>query len=162
MIDMTPEVDAYLADLPEDRRAAISHLRDVITNNLPDGFREVCTDMPSYVVPLERFPEGYHVSPGTPLPFVGFANQKHYVALYHFGLYVDPRLQRWFKEEYPQHTRQRLDMGKSCIRFRKPEDKPFELIAELMRQRSVEDWVDAYCASRRAPSRGPLAQAVRH
>lgn len=161
MIALTPEVDAWLAALPNARRAAISHLRDVITNNLPDGFEEVCADMPSYVVPLALFPDGYHVSPRTPLPFAGFANQKHYVALYHFGLYVDPGLQKWFVEQYPRHSRQRLDMGKSCIRFRKPRDMPFELIAELMRQRSVADWVAAYSATRRAPSRRPLAQSAR-
>ena len=138
-------VDHYLESIDTDRKDSVSKLRDIIRENLPTGFKEVMAGtMPSYVVPLETYPAGYHVGKNTPLPFVSFASQRGHIGLYHFGMYVDDSLLKWFEKEYARQVDHKLDMGKSCIRFKKPEKIPFDLIAELMRQRSVEDWISCY------------------
>ena len=143
------EIENYLAELGDDRKEAVSRLRNCIVDNLPDGFVETMAGtMPSYVVPLETYPAGYHVGKNMPLPFVSFASQKSHIALYHFGLYVDPTLMTWFEKAYADAVPHKLDMGKSCIRFKKPELIPFELIAELMQQRDVASWIAAYEAVR--------------
>lgn len=138
------DVDAYLASLPQARREPLTRLREVIINNLPNGFKEVMTAMPSYVVPLAAFPDGYHCTPDKPLPFLGFASQKNFVALYHFGMYVDQKLMQWFVGEYPKHVTNKLDMGKSCVRFKKMDQIPFDLIAELVAKRTVNQWISFY------------------
>lgn len=144
-MNLNHSVDEYLESLDADRKQAAGRLRKVITDNLPVGFEElIANGMPSYVVPLETYPEGYHVGKGVPLPFVSFASQKNHIALYHFGMYVDQELLAWFKEEYARQADHKLDMGKSCVRFKKPEKIPFSLIGELMRQRTVQDWIDCY------------------
>ena len=144
MINTTPAVDSYLAALPEERRSCLSGLRKVIVENLPGGFTEVMTDMPGYVVPLSIFPDGYHCTVDTPLPFMSFASRKNFVALYHFGMYVDQELMQWFLEEYPKHVGSKLDMGKSCVRFKNIDQIPLELIAELAAKRSVDEWIARY------------------
>jgi len=100
--------------------------------------------MPSYVVPLTIVPEGYHCTPNTPLPFMGFASKKNFVSLHHFGMYVDGELKQWFIDEYPKHMSTKLDMGKGCVRFKQADKIPFDLIAELTAKRSVDDWVATY------------------
>ena len=138
------DVDSYIAALPNDRREALTQLRDAIVTNIPEGFQEVLATTPSYVVPLSIFPDGYHCTPNTPLPFLGFASQKNFVALYHFGMYVDQDLMQWFVGEYPKHVSTKLDMGKSCVRFKKMDQIPFELIGQLAAKRTVDDWVSCY------------------
>lgn len=129
----------------------MARLRETIRSNLPAGFEEVMTGtMPGYVVPLETYPAGYHTGKNVPLPFVSFAALKNHIALYHFGLYVDATLMDWFQSAWSDYTDDKLDMGKSCIRFRKPERIPHELIAALMQQRSVQDWIACYDAMRPA------------
>ncbi len=130
-------VQAYLAELPEERQEAMTNLRNVIVENLPAGFEEVMNGMPSYVVPLSTFPDGYHCTADTPLPFLSFASQKNFVALYHFGMYVDQELMKWFVAEYPKHVSTKLDIGKSCVRFKKIDQLPFELIGQLAAKRTV-------------------------
>ena len=138
-------VDEYLAGLGPDRRSAVTRLRGVIRDNLPPGFKEVmANNMPSYVVPLETYPDGYHVGENIPLPFVSFASQKGHLALYHFGMYVDRELLAWFEKEYARQAENKLDMGKSCVRFKNLEKIPYSLIGELMQQRSVGDWISRY------------------
>ena len=144
MIISNSAVDAYLASLPEERREAMCRLREVIVENLPEGFEEVCNLTPAYVVPLSRFPDGYHCTPDTPLPFMGIASQKGYIALHHFGMYVDQALMSWFVAEYPKHISSRLDMGKSCVRFRKLDQLPYPLIGQLAAKRSVDEWITCY------------------
>ena len=100
--------------------------------------------MIGYVVPHSIYPNGYHCKPEDPLPFAGFASQKNVISFYHMGIYADPKLLNWFVEEYPKHTDAKLDMGKSCIRFKNPEKIPFKLFGELMRKLSVEDWIAKY------------------
>ncbi|MGV3503481.1 MAG: DUF1801 domain-containing protein [Adhaeribacter sp.] len=141
----TPE--AYLDLLPEDRKPVIGKLRSVLLENLPPGFAEVINyGMIGYVVPHSLFPAGYHCDPKQPLPFINLASQKNFVALYHMGLYADPELMKWFTEEYPRHCQAKLDMGKSCIRFKKPDQVPYELVGELAARVSPQDWINTYKA----------------
>ncbi|HEY0031615.1 MAG TPA: DUF1801 domain-containing protein [Bacteroidia bacterium] len=139
----TPE--EYMAELPEDRKEALNKLRKEIIKNLPKGFQECMGyGMIGYAVPHSIYPDGYHCDPKQPLPFAGFASQKNFVAFYHMGIYADPKLLKWFTDEYPKHTDAKLDMGKSCIRFKKPEKIPFKLFGELMSKISVKDWIAMY------------------
>ena len=135
----------YIAAIPEERREAFTRLRETIQENIPDGFREEMNyGMIGYVVPHSIYPAGYHCDTKLPLPFASIASQKNFVALYHMGIYANEELFSWFVTEYPKHCKTKLDMGKSCIRFKKPADIPFDLIAELMQKMSVEDWIDLY------------------
>ncbi len=139
----TPE--EYLAALPEDRRQAIEMIRDSILRNIPAGFEEVISyGMLGYVVPHALYPKGYHCNPALPLPFMNLALQKNFIALYHMGIYADPVLLSWFTSEYPKRTTARLDMGKSCIRFKKPGDIPLDLIGELAGKMTPSDWIGLY------------------
>jgi hypothetical protein len=135
---------AYLDSLPADRKQAMTELRNVILKNLPKGFSEVMDGMLVYVVPHSIFPAGYHCDPKQPLPFLGVASQKDFVALYHMGIYADPNLLKWFTIEYGKHSKTKLDMGKSCIRFKKLDQIPFKLIGELARKMTPQDWIDCY------------------
>ncbi|MDZ4698091.1 MAG: DUF1801 domain-containing protein [Rhodothermales bacterium] len=138
-------VDEYLELIPEDRKEAIQRLRAVILENLPEGFEETIQyNMPCYVVPHNLYPPGYHCEPKDPLPFLSFASQKNFVAVYHMGLYADPVLLAWFEEEFPKHSSKKLDMGKSCIRFKNASQIPFDLIGELAAKTTVADWIALY------------------
>lgn len=138
-------VEECLASVPEDRREVFRRLYKVVSDNLPRGFKEgISSGMICWNVPLETYPAGYHCTPNTPLPFVNLASQKNFIALYHMGIYAEPALLEWFVAEFSKHSKRKLDMGKSCIRFKKPEDIPFELIEELMQKMSPEDWIKLY------------------
>ncbi len=138
-------VTEYIEKLPEERKEAVKKLREAILKSLPSGFEEgMGYGMAGYVVPHKIYPAGYHCNPKTPLPFAGFASQKNFISLYHMGLYADPKLYDWFVAEYPKHSRLKLDMGKSCIRFKKTNEIPFELISELFSKMSVQDWIELY------------------
>lgn len=138
-------VQEYIKTLPEDRKPVIEKLRQVILANLPDGFEEqISSGMIGYVVPLSRYPQGYHVKKNEPLPFLALASQKNYVALYHMGLYGNPKVEEWFVKEYAEQVPTKLDMGKSCIRFKNPDHIPYELIAELCQKISVDEYITAY------------------
>ena len=138
-------VAELLNNVPEDRLEAFTKLHEVIAGNLPDGFEAAISyGGLGYVVPHSVYPSGYHCKPSEPLPFAGIASQKHSINLYHMGIYALPELLDWFVTEYPKHSQQKLDMGKSCIRFKKPDEIPYELIGELMRKISVEQWITIY------------------
>lgn len=142
----TPE--DYIAELPSDRAEAIKKIRSAFKKNIPKGFEEsIGYGMIGYAVPHKLYPNGYHCDPKLPLPFAGFASQKNFIAVYHMGIYADPKLLKWFVGEYPKHCKTKLDMGKSCIRFKKMDDIPYDLIAELMQKMTVKDWVDLYEAN---------------
>jgi uncharacterized protein YdhG (YjbR/CyaY superfamily) len=142
-IAATPE--EYVESLPDDRREAINKLRKVIRKNLPKGFaEEMSYGMIGYVVPHKLYPKGYHCDPKLPLPFLNIASQKNFIAVYHMGIYSDKRLLDWFLKEYPKHSKAKLDMGKSCIRFKKPENIPYELIGKLASKMTPQDWIDMY------------------
>ncbi len=140
--------DEYLDALPEDRVIPMTKLRDTIVKNIPSGFLETMSyGMIGYVVPHAIYPAGYHCDPKLPLPFINIASQKNYIALYHSCIYTSTELMNWFAQEYPKHSRTKLDMGKSCIRFKKVNELPLELIAQLVSKVSVEDWIKSYEAN---------------
>ena len=135
----------YLDALPPDRQAIMRQLRAVILKNIPKGFQEcISYGAIGYVVPHTIYPAGYHCTPKLPLPFMGIASQKSHIGLYHMGIYVDPKLMAWFVAEWKKHSTKKLDMGKSCARFKKPEDVPLALIGELASKMTVKQWVDLY------------------
>jgi uncharacterized protein YdhG (YjbR/CyaY superfamily) len=135
----------YLKELPDDRKVPMKKLRDTIIKNLPEGFKEgMSYGMICYVVPHSIYPNGYHCDPRQPLPFLSIASQKNFIAIYHMGIYADPVLMKWFTDEYPKHTTAKLDMGKSCIRFKKTELIPYELFGELAGKMSLKAWIDVY------------------
>ncbi len=137
--------DEYISKLPEDRQVAISKLRDIINDRLPSDFEETMSyGMIGWVVPHSIYPDGYHCDPKLPLPFLSVASQKNFIALYHMGIYANQELYDWFVSEYPKHCKRKLDMGKSCIRFKKLDDIPYELIRELVSKMTVKDWVSIY------------------
>lgn len=139
----TPE--EYIAAIPEDRQKAIAELRKVINKNLPKGFKEgVGYGMMGWSVPHTIYPPGYHCDPKQPLPFMGIASQKNFIAVYHMGVYANKELYDWFVNEYPKHVKTKLDMGKSCIRFKKPEQIPYELIGQLAKKMTPQDWIACY------------------
>jgi hypothetical protein len=145
MISQAKTPDQYFAELPVERQEAMERLRAVIKKNLPKGFKEsMGYGMVGYCVPHELYPAGYHCDPKQPLPFIGVASQKNFIAVYHMGIYSDPKLLEWFTTEYPKHSRTKLDMGKSCIRFKKPEAIPFELIGQLAGKMTPQQWIDCY------------------
>ncbi|WP_368652912.1 DUF1801 domain-containing protein [Ornithinibacillus sp. 4-3] len=142
--------EEYLAELPEERKPVIEKLRQIILDNLPEGFQEEITyGMLNYVVPLETYPAGYHVNEGQALPFMALASQKNHIALYHMGIYAQKGLEEWFREEYAKQVPTKLDMGKSCIRFKNPKRIPYELIAELCQKITVDEYIKAYEAGRK-------------
>ena len=138
----TPE--DYIAELPAERQQPMSALRDTINKNLPAGFEEVMDGMIGWVVPHSVFPDGYHCNPKDPLPFLGLASQKNYIALYHMGLYADSDLLDWFRKAWADASSAKLDMGKCCIRMKKPENIPFGLIGELATKMTPAQWIDCY------------------
>ncbi|MEX2511633.1 MAG: DUF1801 domain-containing protein [Cyclobacteriaceae bacterium] len=145
MLSKATTVEAYINEIPPSRKGPFEKLRNTILNHLPKGFEEsINYGMIGYVVPLKTYPEGYHCNPELPLPFVNIANQKNYIALYHLGLYANGALLEWFKSEYPRHSQRKLDMGKSCIRFKNPEQIPFELIGSLMEKITMQEWIESY------------------
>ncbi|MDF9842322.1 MULTISPECIES: DUF1801 domain-containing protein [unclassified Paenibacillus] len=134
----------YIRQLPEERRIIIAKLREVIKENLPEGYAETMGYGIEYIVPHELYPSGYHVKPEQPLPFISIASQKNHIALYHMGIYMQPELLSWFREEYPKHMKTKLDMGKSCIRFKPAGNIPYELISELSRKLTVTEYIQLY------------------
>jgi len=138
-------IEEYLDELPEVRRVVIEKLRTTILNNLPAGFSEEMNyGMIGYIVPLATYPAGYHCSPNTPLPSLNITSQKNFVGLYHMGIYANKELDNWFVSEFSKYSKGKLDMGKSCIRFKNMNDIPFELIGKLVSKVSPDDWVEQY------------------
>lgn len=148
---MTSEVktpEEYISQLPEVRQRVMSKLRKTILDNLPKGFEETMSyGMLGFVVPHSIYPDGYHCKPETPLPFINLASQKNFIAIYHMGIYANTELMNWFVSEYPKYSKRKLDMGKSCIRFKKIDEIPYQLIGDLATKMSVNQWIDIYEAA---------------
>ena len=137
--------EEYICQLPGERQEAVSKLRKTVLTNLPKGFKEQMSyGMLGFVVPHSIYPDGYHCDPKLPLPFINIASQKNFVALYHSGIYAKPELYDWFVSEYPKHVKTKLDMGKSCIRFKKIDQIPMKLIGELASKMTPKQWIDLY------------------
>lgn len=142
------DVLVYTENVSADKKEAFNALRAFILKNLPKGFEECMSyGMVGYVVPHKLYASGYHCDPKLPLPFLSIAAQKNFIAMYHMGIYAKPELLSWFVNEYPKHCKHKLDMGKSCIRFKKMDDIPFKLIEELVKKMSVKDWIETYEAN---------------
>ncbi len=135
----------YLKELSEDRKEVIEKLRQHILSNLPKGVEEQMSyGMLGYVIPHSVYPNGYHCDTKLPLPFMNLASQKNFVAVYSMVLYSKKELMDWFTSEYAKRCKYKLDMGKSCIRFKKINDIPFELIGELTAKVTAEEWIEIY------------------
>ena len=138
-------VDAILENIPEERKEAFQRLHQIIVDHLPAGLEPgLSYGNLGYVVPHSLYPAGYHCKPSEPLPLAWIASQKNSINFYHMGIYADPKLLDWFVAEYPKHSNQKLDMGKSCMRFKKPEHIPFELLGQLMGKMTAAQWIDMY------------------
>ncbi len=138
-------VEEYISELPPERKVAMEAMRKVIKKNLPKGFKEEMSyGMIGYVVPHSLYPPGYHCDPKLPLPFLAVASQKNFIALYHMGVYANPELNKWFVSEYAKVAKSKMDMGKSCIRFKKPEQIPLALIGELASKTTPSEWIAFY------------------
>jgi len=138
-------VEEYIDQIPEERKEVIQKLRKVLSENLPEGFREEMSyGMIGYVVPHSLYPKGYHCTPKLPLPFINVASQKNFVAVYHMNLYANKSLMEWFIAEYSKHSKAKLDIGKSCMRFKKLDQIPYELIGELAQKITVDEWIKTY------------------
>lgn len=137
--------DEYVSEIADDKREAFIHLRKTILENLPKGYEEEMSyGMIGYVVPFSIYPKGYHTKEKQPLPFLALAAQKNFIALYHMGITANPDLLKWFTEEYPRHSKLKLDMGKGCIRFKNVSQIPYALIGELVQKMEVDEWVHLY------------------
>lgn len=138
-------VNDYLAQLPEARVQAINKIRAIINKKIPKGFQEgVAYGMIGWSVPHSIYPSGYHCNPKDPLPFMGVASQKNFIAVYHMGIYADPKLYQWFTEAHKLASDKKLDMGKSCIRYKKEEDIPLQLLGELASKLTPKEWIQLY------------------
>jgi len=138
-------VEEYILQIPDHQKGTFLELRNAILDNLPDGFsEEMSYGMIGYVVPFHTYPAGYHCNPKLPLPFLNIAAQKNFIAFYHMGLYANPKLSEWFQNEYPKHSNQKPDMGKSCVRFKSDQKIPAALIEELVRKIDVQEWIKLY------------------
>ena len=145
MQSTSTSIYVYLEEISAEKKDSFAKLRENILENIPNGFVEQMSyGMIGYVVPHSIYPGGYHCDPKLPLPFINIASQKNFIALYHMGIYANPELLKWLIKEYPKHSTQKLDMGKSCIRFKKMDQIPFELIAELVQKMSVQEWITCY------------------
>ena len=141
-------IQDYLDTVTEDNKEAFLKLRETIQQNIPKGFKEgISYNMIGFVVPHSIFPDGYHCDPKQALPFVSIAAQKNHIALYHMGIYANKTVEDWFRAEYPKYVKTKLDMGKSCIRFKNPKTIPYDLIGELMTKISVEEWIKTYTSA---------------
>jgi uncharacterized protein YdhG (YjbR/CyaY superfamily) len=139
----TPE--DYISQLPDERKGPMTKLRNTILSNIPKGFEETISyGMIGYVVPHSIYPDGYHCTPKLPLPFLNIASQKNFIAVYNMGIYAKKEVYDWFIAEFPKHCKRKLDMGKSCIRFKYLDDIPYELIGELASKITVEQWINYY------------------
>lgn len=135
-------------NLQIEKELAFRQLQQVISDNLPAGFSfGELYKMPSWFISLEDYPEGYHCKKNEPLPFLSVALQKSHIAVYHMGMYAEPTLLNWFQTEFQMRTGKKPDMGKSCIRFKKPGEIPFDLLGELVSKMTPSDWIKLYEAS---------------
>ncbi len=136
--------------LSEDRQAAIEKLRTSIAKYIDPAYEERAKEgTVNYIVPHSMFPPGYHCDPTKPLGYMSIVSQKNVISIHHMGLYGSQKLMDWFLAEYPKHTKAKLDMGKACIRFKKMDDIPYDLIGQLAGKLTAQQWVDIYVAALR-------------
>ena len=145
MISKAKSPAEYLNEVPSDRLVAVEKLRTTILENLPHGFEEgMSYGMIGYYVPHSIYPKGYHCDSKLPLPFMSFASQKNSINFYHMGIYANKDIYEWFVLEYSIFSKKKLDIGKSCMRFKREEDIPYQLIGQLVQKISVKNWIETY------------------
>jgi hypothetical protein len=138
-------VEEILENIPEDRKEAFLKLHQTIIDHLPKGFEAgISYGGLGYIIPHSLYPAGYHCKPAEPLPFASMASQKNSINFYHMGIYMNPALMDWFVAEYPKYSTQKLDIGKSCIRFKKWDQIPYELMGQLMQKMTAQQWIALY------------------
>lgn len=138
-------VEDYIFQLPEDRKQPIEKLRKIITDNISSEFEEtIIYGMIGYILPHSIYPEAYSVDSKIPLSFINLASQKDYISLYHSAIQIFPDVLEWFQKEYPKHVKTKLDMGKDCIRFKNMKTIPYDLIGELCRKITLEEYINKY------------------
>ena len=138
-------IEQYLNELPGEGKSVMEKLHKIIIKNLPKGFKDVMSyGMIGYVVPHSKYPAGYHCNPKLPLPFMCIASQKNFIAVYHMGIYSNKKLFDWFTAEYAELSIGKLDMGKSCIRFKNTEKIPYNLMGELTAKMTADEWIEIY------------------
>ncbi|MFP4369882.1 MAG: DUF1801 domain-containing protein [Candidatus Kapaibacterium sp.] len=137
--------EEYIDNLPEDKRENFRNVREAIKRGLPDGFTEDIVDgMVAYVVPHTKYPPGYHCDPKKPLPYISLAQAKDNISMYHMGIYVDKELFEWFREEFIKSGNPKSNMGKSCVKFKKPDKIPYEVIEQLASKKTTDEWISEY------------------
>ena len=142
---MPSSIETYLNSLSKDRKESVQKIIKVVEDNIPFGYSKIMNyNMPSFVIPHSIYPSGYHVTPDLPLPFIGVASQKNHIGFYHMGLYAKPELLDWFISEYQKFCTSKLDMGKSCVRFKEMDDIPYELVGELSKKMTTKEWINIY------------------
>jgi hypothetical protein len=138
-------VAEYLKSLPEDRIDAVKNILRQVEIHLPEGFDyTIQGSLLSIVVPHSVYPSGYHCNPKDPLPFISIASLKNNISLYHMGVYADENIFKWFVSEYEKLQIGKLDIGKSCIRFKNLENIPFDLLGQLFKKMTPADWIALY------------------
>lgn len=138
-------IEEYISSLPEERQEPMEQLRKAIEKNISKDFHETMSyGMIGFVVPHSLYPKGYHCDPKLPLPMINIGSQKNFIVLHHMGLYASKDLLDWFVGEYPNHTKAKLDMGKGCVRFKKMNDIPYDLIGELAKRMDAKKWIEVY------------------
>jgi hypothetical protein len=138
-------IAAYFNNLPDERKAPMHALWKAIADNIPEGFIELFYyGMPGFVIPHSVYPAGYHCDPKLPLGFIYIGSQKNFIVMHHLGLYANKELLDWFTAEYPKHSKYKLDMGKGCVRFKKPDEIPLKLIAQLAARVTAEQYIATY------------------
>ena len=138
-------VDDYILQLPDDKKEPMEKLRKTIRDNISPEFEEIIIyGMIGYVIPHSIYPAGYHVDPKTPLSFINLASQKNNISLYHSAIAMFPDVLKWFQNEYPKHVKTKLDMGKECIRFKNMNTIPYDLIGELCKKITLDEYVNKY------------------
>jgi len=138
-------IETYLAALSDEHKPVISQLVELFTTHLPEGFTPcIAYNMITFAIPHSTYPAGYHCDPKIPLPFISIGAKKTGISMHHMGLYSFPELNAWFVAEFPKYSRFKLDMGKGCVRFKKPEHIPFELIEQLAQKITPEQWIAQY------------------
>lgn len=145
MSNKVASIEEYINNLADDRKEAVTKLMESVRKLIDSNYKEELSHgMIGYVVPHSIFPSGYHCDPKLPLPYMNIASQKSHIAVYHMGLYASQELMDWFTAEYPKHTKAKLDMGKSCIRFKKTEHIPYDLIGQLAAKQNAQQWIACY------------------
>ena len=157
---MPDNATKYLSTIDPDHKEAFASLLREVRENIDPGYKEVATPAPAFVVPLSAFPDGYHCTPGKPLPCINLVSQRTGISLHHFGMYMNPEMSNWFVEAYKAETGRKPDMGKGCIRFKKLVQIPYKLIGQLIGRQSMQEFIEGYEQARSGSNKNTKKRAA--